>query len=241
MGSERFKSFCVLFLETDLWIGVTPKQYDPSMERFVYQLIVELRTALDTYISQHPMFGKSLVPYPAIESASAICHQMADAAFKANVGPMAAVAGAVACEVGKRLKERYGVDEVIVENGGDIYFDVMNDVTIATFAGESPLSEKVGLRIPASHSPLGVCTSSGTVGHSLSFGKADAVVVACYNASLSDAYATAIANTIQSPEDIEPRLDKLENNEDLLAVLIICKDKLGVRGTFELTLFGLEA
>ena len=110
---------------------------------------------------------------------------------------MSAVAGAVALKVGENLKKRFGIKEVIVENGGDIYADLCQDMDISVFAGSSPLSEKVGLHIEAAYAPLGICTSSGTVGPSLSFGKADAVMIVCSDVMLADTYATAFANTIQ--------------------------------------------
>ena len=120
---------------------------------------------------------------------------------------------------------------MIVENGGDIYADLCQDMDISVFAGSSPLSEKVGLHIEAAYAPLGICTSSGTVGPSLSFGKADAVMI------LADTYATAFANTIQTAEDVQTCIEKIREQEDILAAIAIKDDKLGICGNFELKLF----
>ena len=103
---------------------------------------------------------------------------MLAASAMAGVGPMAAVAGAVAGSIGADLEAEFGCREIVVENGGDIWLRFEETLEISVFAGSSPLSERVGVSIPPSLSPLGVCTSSGTVGPSLSLGLADAAMVA---------------------------------------------------------------
>ena len=116
----------------------------------------------------------------------------------ANVGPMAAVAGAMAEFVSKDLLKIS--KQVIVENGGDIYLATSRERTIGIYAGTSPLSMKLGITISPEDSPLGVCTSSGTVGPSLSFGKADAVCILSKSAALADAAATAVGNVVRGEE-----------------------------------------
>jgi ApbE superfamily uncharacterized protein (UPF0280 family) len=135
------------------------------------------------------------------------------------------------------LKKRFKIEELIVENGGDIYADIQHDLDVSVFAGQSPLSEKIGLRIDTKESPLGICTSSGTVGHSLSFGKADAVMIVCKNASLADGYATTFANQIQTADDINPVLGLIECKKDILSALLVKGDKMGIVGKFELLFF----
>ncbi|MCJ7768867.1 MAG: UPF0280 family protein, partial [Dehalococcoidales bacterium] len=159
--------------------------------------------------------------------------EMATAAAKVDVGPMAAVAGAIAQFVGEELI-LYS-SEVIIENGGDIYLKSLKDRTVAIYAGGSPLSGKIGLEIKAAETPLSICTSSGTVGHSLSLGKADAVVVASKSATLADAAATAICNIIIQPEDIQAGIEFAKHIEGLLGVVIIKDDKIGIWGN--LTIF----
>ena len=114
---------------------------------------------------------------------------------------------------------------------------MIEDIDISVFAGHSPLSEKVGLHLEAAYAPLGVCTSSGTVGPSLSFGKADAVMIVCRDTLLADTYATAFANTVQTTDDINPCLDKIKATEDILAAIVIKDDKLGICGKFDLKIF----
>ncbi|MDE5638649.1 MAG: UPF0280 family protein, partial [Odoribacter sp.] len=118
-----------------------------------------------------------------------------------------------------------------------IYADIQEDMDVSVFAGASPLSEKVGLHIDATEAPLGICTSSGTVGPSLSFGKADAVMIICKDAMLADSYATRFANLIQKAKDIPPVLEEIRTTQEILSALIIQGDKMGVIGKFEMKLF----
>jgi ApbE superfamily uncharacterized protein (UPF0280 family) len=105
---------------------------------------------------------------------------------------------------------------------------------VALFAGKSPLSHRVGLRIDPSWSPLGVCTSSGTVGHSLSFGRADAACVVAPDAALADAAATALGNRVRDAGDIPAALEWAAGLPEILGSVVIVGDKLGARGQVEL-------
>jgi ApbE superfamily uncharacterized protein (UPF0280 family) len=145
---------------------------------------------------------------------------------------MAAVAGAIAQFVGAELSA-YS-PEVIVENGGDIFLKSDSDRVVAIYAGQSPFSGKLGLEIKGKDTPLGVCTSSGTVGHSISFGRADAVTVIARSATLADAAATAIGNLISQPDDIPKGIEFARVNPELLGVLIIKDDKIGVWGRIKI-------
>ena len=145
---------------------------------------------------------------------------------------MASVAGAIAEFVGNDLLDFS--PEIIVENGGDIYLKSLKKRLIGIYAGESPLSGKVELEIDGQDTPLGVCTSSGTVGHSLSYGKADAVVVLSKSAALADAAATAIGNLIVQPEDIQSGIDFAKRVEGLKGLLIIKDDKVGFWGEIKI-------
>ncbi|MCQ2058178.1 MAG: UPF0280 family protein, partial [Bacteroidaceae bacterium] len=115
---------------------------------------------------------------------------------------------------------------------------VSHDLDISVFAGQSPLSEKVGIHIPASAFPLGICTSSGTVGPSLSFGKADAMMVVCRDVLLADSFATAMANRIQTVSDLQPVIDMCSENSDILGALAVKDDRMAICGEFELRIFG---
>jgi ApbE superfamily uncharacterized protein (UPF0280 family) len=157
---------------------------------------------------------------------------MMEAGQKAGVGPMAAVAGAVAEYVGRELLDFS--PEIIVENGGDIFLSIDRPRTVGIYAGGSPLTGKLGLEISPRDTPLGVCTSSGTVGHSLSFGKADAVVVLAASVSLADAAATAVGNRVINPDDVQSAIDFAGRIEGLKGLVIIIGKNVGAWGDVKL-------
>jgi ApbE superfamily uncharacterized protein (UPF0280 family) len=219
--------FTVTEKETDLYIRASA-----DLERKARRLVHKYREQLEGYIEKNPAFQTSLEPLDVPPGAPAIVRQMAEAARAAGVGPMAAVAGAIAECVGRELLEFS--PEVIVENGGDIFLRVKHRRVIGIYAGDSPLTGKLGLQIEAKDTPLGVCTSSGTVGHSLSFGRADAVVVAAPSAALADAAATAIGNRVLRPGDIDGALEFAGNIPGLKGTIIIIGESLGARGDIKL-------
>lgn len=234
---DRWNYFPVRYKETDLWIGIDKASWQSDIVPFAEKTVQELRTEMDVWIEKHPDYAKALGPCPAAPDAPVIFHEMAMVARQSGIGPMSAVAGAVAKKVGQTLKTRFHIQEILIENGGDIYADIQEDINISVFAGTSPLSEKIGLHIEAAYAPLGICTSSGTVGPSLSFGKADAVMIICRDTALADTYATAFANRIQTSEDIDPCLEKIKKEKDIIAAMIVKGDKMGITGQFDLKIF----
>ena len=234
---DRWHGFVAKYKETDVWIGVDKKSFHREMPKSAEQIIYALREEADAYLKHDPLYVLSLMPYRALDFAPILLKEMSDISFQTGVGPMATVAGAFAERTARELKKRFEIQEIIVENGGDIYADIQRDIEVAVFAGESPLSDKIGLRIDAKESPLGICTSSGTVGPSLSFGKADAVMIVCRNAALADGYASVFANKIQTSEDISPVMEQIEQEKNILSALVVKDNKLGIVGQFEMTLF----
>ena len=232
-SNDERRWFCVKFLESDLWIGVDNGSYRASMEQDVYTMLVDLRRRMDAYLLMDPAYKAALTPYDAGLEAPEILKEMSRISHRTGIGPMSAVAGAVA----KHVADFMGTKEVIVENGGDIYAKAASDMDISVFAGQSPLSEKVGLHIPAADFPLGICTSSGTVGPSLSLGRADAMMIVCKDVLLADSYATSFANRIQSANDLQPVIDRISNTPEILGALAVKDDRLAVCGEFELRLF----
>jgi ApbE superfamily uncharacterized protein (UPF0280 family) len=216
-------SYSITVKETDLYIR-TATNLKSKAER----LILKYREPLEKYIEKHPFFHTSLEPVTVARDAPKIVKAMAEATAKVGVGPMASVAGAIAEFVGKELLA-YS-PEVIIENGGDIYIKSLKKRVIGIYAGNSPLTGKVGIEIEAKDTPIGVCTSSGTVGHSLSFGKADAATILARSATLADAAATAIGNIVQTPDDITRAIEFAQTIDELQGVLIIIGDKIGMWG-----------
>ncbi|MHB0886536.1 MAG: UPF0280 family protein [Bacillota bacterium] len=216
--------------ETDLQIGAAQ---DLSVEAM--GLIVELRLQLEAYIRAVPEFRPSLTPLEAAGGAPPIVRRMCEAGRRARVGPMAAVAGAMAEFVGVELLRHS--PEVIVENGGDIFMKVERPRRVGIHAGRSPLSEKVALLVKPEDTPMGVCTSAGTVGPSLSFGRTDATVIVAKDTALADAAATAVGNRVKTPEDLKAGLRLASRIEGVLGAVVIVGDQMGAWGEVELERF----
>jgi len=220
-------SFQVTVKETDLYIRATT-----NLHKKVQKAVIKYRGQLERYIEQNPAFQESLEPLPSDANAPHIVKMMVEAGQKAGVGPMAAVAGAIAECVGQELLE-YS-PEVIVENGGDIFIKSLKMRVVGIFAGDSPLSGKLGMEIDPKDTPLGICTSSGTVGHSLSYGEADAVVAVAVSATLADAVATAVGNRVKKVDDIAAAIEFGGSISDLKGLIIIKDDAVGVWGDIKL-------
>ncbi|MBU4069140.1 MAG: UPF0280 family protein [Proteobacteria bacterium] len=220
-------SFNVVVKETDLFIHADKILVDKTTE-----LVLKYRGYVESYISRYPEFEKTLKPWQINGPAPSIVRDMVNAGIKAGVGPMAAVAGAIAEYVGLDLLSFS--DEVVVENGGDIFLKTNEPLKVAVFAGKSPLSLRIGFLIDSMKKPAAVCTSSGTVGHSLSLGNADAVCVLSESCSLADAAATSIGNHIKSKSDIPKAIDIGKNINGINGIAIIMGDEIGLWGNLEL-------
>ncbi|MDI6709344.1 MAG: UPF0280 family protein [Thermoanaerobacterales bacterium] len=224
--------FEVMVKETDLCIGVRRERMTGDLPRRVETLVREARSTLEAYIAADPEFLHTLEPYPQQGGMPSLAREMAAAGAVAGVGPMAAVAGAFADLVGRYLA-RYSRD-VIVENGGDVFLKATRRVTVGVYAGRSPFSERVGLEIPPEATPLGICTSSGTVGHSLSLGRADAVVILAETAALADAVATAAANRVRSAADLQGAVEFALGLTGIYGAVAIKDDRLAASGAVKL-------
>ncbi|HNW49872.1 MAG TPA: UPF0280 family protein [Prolixibacteraceae bacterium] len=234
MGEDRFRSFVITCKDSDLWIGVDADSYCHQMKSFALEKLIELRYALESYIHLYPEFQASFVPVKTKPEDPAIAVEMSKAAQIAGTGPMAAVAGAFAEFIGKALLKEFKIDEIVIENGGDIFLQLKHNLVLSIYAGESALTGKLGLEIPALATPLGVCTSSGTVGPSISFGRADAIVIASKNTALADAFASAYGNKVKSANDISDVIKLIRKNKKILSSVIICEGKAGICGQFNI-------
>lgn len=194
--------------------------------------VKEARRQIEEYIKEDPSFASSLTPIKVREDAPFLIKEMALSALSCKVGPMAAVAGAISEYVGRRLLP-YS-KEVIVENGGDIFMATSRPRKIGIYAGSSTFTGSLSLKVEPGQTPLSICTSSGTVGHSLSFGKSDAVVVLSKNGALADAAATRIGNAIKEKKDIDRGIKLAKKIKGIEGVLIIVSDSLGVFGDVKL-------
>ena len=222
-------SSLIKMAETDLHILASRSVGDQAL-----QLVSEVRGYIERYIEQYPRFVDTLVPMPMNKQAPEVVRQMLTAGIQAGVGPMAAVAGVIAEWVGRGLLAQ-GTDEVIVENGGDLFVARNQECTVAVYAGESPLSGKLAICLQPDRMGCGVCCSSGTIGHSLSLGVADAVVVVAPFTALADAAATRLGNEVgRGKQSINRALELAGEINGLSGVVIISGDQLGAWGDIEL-------
>jgi len=241
---RKYRSLCadgdllstyVQVKDTDLHI-LTDRDVSP----WGRDLALQYRLQVENYIGENPQFLHSLVPLVHDDHALPLIKEMLGAGLQAGVGPMAAVAGTIAEYVGRALIKK-GCREVMVENGGDIFLQRTSDCLVAIFAGESPLSYRVGVRLRTAQMPLGICTSSGTVGHSLSFGKADSVTVIAASAALADAAATRLGNETGrsggGQRGIKKALETGSQIDGVKGVVVICDDLMGASGEVELVNF----
>lgn len=224
--NSRLIHFQITVKETDLMIGASHPLVSHARE-----LVLTHRGYLENYIERHPDFLTTLVPWHLDGPVPAIVRDMSLAGEKAGVGPMAAVAGAISEIVGRGLLEKS--DEVIVENGGDTFFKTAAPVVVGIYAGRSPLSMNIGLRVDSCNYPVSLCTSSGTVGHSLSFGKADAVCVMSDSCALADAAATAVGNRVQSFRDISAAVHFGKSIPGVTGLVVIIGKEMGLWGDLE--------
>lgn len=197
----------------------------------VRALVGELRRELSAYGAAHPGFFEALDPLPADDSACESVRRMCAAAAAWGVGPMAAVAGTFAEMVAELLARESA--EVIVENGGDIYIQSSAPRRVALFAGDDSPFDDLSVLVRPGYGIRGICTSSATVGHSLSFGAADAVAAFAKSAAFADAAATAICNRVKSPGDVERIVEDERKHGALLGLVVIMGETLGAFGAVE--------
>jgi ApbE superfamily uncharacterized protein (UPF0280 family) len=226
INKDNLTSYNVKIAESDLLISS-----DTNLADVALKSLATHRHSLETYIKSHPEFLASLLPLPEDDLAPPIVRDMLSKSKICGVGPMAGVAGAVSEYVGNDLLNL--TKNIIIENGGDIFIKTENKLIVSVYAGESPLSYNVNFIVKPQDSPLGISTSSATVGPSLSFGKADAVCVISKSATLADAAASAIGNRVKSKSDIKPALDFGMTIKGVSGIIIILESEMGVIGDVE--------
>jgi len=219
----------ILIKETNITLKTESKRYI----KLAKKTILRERINLENYILKHPEFLTSYVPVRVSGDAPKIVKIMARAGENADVGPMASVAGTISQMVVENAI-KYGCKNIISENGGDISLRTGIDIIVGMYAGTSPLSGQIGFKIKKEKTSkgYGICTSSGTVGHSVSLGNADAVVVFADESSIADAAATSIGNfaTGTPDEAINKCLEKAEDIDYLDGVFVVVGEYAGKIG-----------
>jgi ApbE superfamily uncharacterized protein (UPF0280 family) len=223
INKDNLASYNVNIAESDLFISS-----DTNLADVALKSLIKHRNSLEEYIKNHPEFRTSFLPLPEDNLAPPIIRDMLSKSKICGVGPMASVAGAISEFVGYDLLDQ--TENLIIENGGDIFLRSKDKLTVSVYAGESALSYKVNILVKPDEMPLGICTSSATVGPSLSFGKADAVCVISKSATLADAAASSIGNRVKSKKDIKTALDYGIKIPGVKGIIIICQSDMGAIG-----------
>lgn len=224
------KSFQALIEESDLWITCR-KDVPTDLPERVMQKLRELRSSLKAWMRLQPEFGPSLVPLEVPENAPQIIKSMAAGGQRFNVGPMAAVAGAVAEVIAREFVEES--PEFIVENGGDIFMFSSRPRTVALLPDPAN-GANIGIKLEASLFPLSICSSSSTIGHSLSFGKGELVTVLARDAAMADAAATSLCNLLKHKGNLQKIVEFAEETPEILGLFAQCGGEMGLWGEIEL-------
>lgn len=195
----------------------------------VKQEIVRQRRLLEAYILRQPAFQRVTAPIVMLDDAPPIAVKMMRAAVASGVGPMAAVAGAMA-EAAADAGLAAGADEAVVDNGGDLYLSVTAPAMVSIEPGTSSLSGRLAFRVLPEDSPIAICSSSGRMGHSMSMGDCDLATVVARDAALADAVATATANRVRSEGDVDVALQWAVKVAGVSGVLVVKGQRVGMAG-----------
>ena len=223
-AKDLFKA-AVSVKETD----VTILSDQPIDKHFALNRITFYRNQIEDYIAKDRRFLRTLKPLEVELNAPFIVKKMALAAKAAGVGPMAVVAGAIAECLGRDFL-RQGVKEIVIENGGDIFLKLSRPGNVAIYSGRAKLWKGLGIKVALRKEPIGICASSGTIGHSLSFGRADSVVILAKDAFLADAVATATCNRVQDKNSLATALEFARSVAGVFGAIIIFKNNLASFG-----------
>jgi uncharacterized protein len=191
--------------------------------------IVRQRRILEEYIARDPEFKTALVPIELRTDAPEVARRMAWAARRVGVGPMAAVAGAMA-QIAAEAALTAGAREAIVDNGGDIYLHAVEPVLVALGTGTATLADRLALAVQPHEMPISICSSSGKMGPSMSFGLCDLATIVAKDAALADAAATQAGNLVKTVDDMDAALESILRIEGVDGVLLVKDDRVGLAG-----------
>jgi len=230
MSSQRGPSIPIVrrhfeFKETAVTI-LAEERFIPLAER----TILLAREGIERFIIFDPMFKDTLEPYSEPADAPAIVKRMCEAGRAASVGPMAAVAGAIS-ETAVQAMVEEGARHAVVDNGGDIALFLSEPIDVGIYT-LNPRFAGLGFRVDRLNELFGICTSSGVIGPSISFGKAEAAVVIAKNVALADACATLLGNMTTSDDDrvLQMGLDAVVSVEGVEGAMVIIGEKLAIKG-----------
>ncbi len=229
ISSHTHYKWHIMFKHSDLYVACNKDILNPLIKH-----LSAFYKAIEAAAAHDPAFVKSFSPVRKNQAYSPIINEMIAKTALFGVGPMASVAGAVCDYIGRKLMGQCRT--LIIENGGDVFIKSDHDVTAGAYTVTKDLSDKLKLKISYKQTPCGLCSSSGTFGHSISLGKSDLATVLGSTTMVADAAATALANRIAESEDIQAAIDALKGHNGIRGLLAIKDKKVGIWG--QITLAG---
>lgn len=224
------KLFSLRYKYSDILISVDRESWDPRIPSCAEDALLKAYAELESY--NHPEWFASLAPVYPLPCAPSLVLTMSHASSEAGVGPMAAVAGAIADFVLASLREAFPARYSAVENGGDCAVFCSSPSLAALSAGASPFNGKLALELPAGL--WGIATSSGTTGHSINFGKADACTIVARSGAEADAWATRCSNVIKDSQSMEEASIIADQAPGIAAFFACSGDTMYYKGTIRL-------
>lgn len=224
-NKEKY-SWLVSYYYTDILISS-----NKNIKNKIEKPLKKIYEVLNACIKSDPLFLKSLSPIKIKPSFPPIIKEMCARSAVFNVGPMAAVAGTVNEYLASYLQKYCEI--LIIENGGDTYIKAGRDLNVGIYVKNPDFKNRIALKINVENMPCGLCSSSGTFGHSFSMGKCDLAVVLAKSAITADAAATAFGNSISCEGDISGSITYFKKFEDIKGLLAIKDKKIGAWGAIE--------
>ena len=225
--NNDYPGWLISYRHSDIYISS-----DIDIGSKITAYLEEVYRELETHIKKNPGFFKSLSPVAAKSYYPEIIKKMCEFSQKFNVGPMAAVAGAVNDYLAGHLLNR--CSRLIIENGGDLFIKSVSDITVNLYLKNPSFNDSISILIKGRDTPCGICSSSGVFGHSYSMGRCDLATVIASSSAAADAAATAAANSVKNQDDIQPAIDYFRTFEDISGILLIKDEKIGMWGKFQL-------
>lgn len=220
----------ISYRESDLLI-CTDKKINEDLAR---EILVKHYQAVEEYIQKNPAFLTSLSPLELEEDQKTlpIIKDMIEVSKLTGIGPFASVAGAIALYVGREILKY--ADEVIIENGGDIFLKINENKRLEVYLGESFELKNLTLEIKKRDYSFGIASSSATFGHSLNFGKADLVTIIARDPISADGFATALSNRLKKEKDVKDVLEIAKNSDLIEGILIFFEGKIYLWGDLKI-------
>ena len=200
---------------------------DDGLRDEAFDALMEARFSIESKIAEDPFFGMTYYPYEASPSDDDIVRRMCEASKIADVGPMAGVAGAVAVHIAERLVSE-GSSHAVVENGGDIAFYSPEPRLVGIFA-DHPVFRDLAFSM-SSDRIVGMCSSSRTVGPSVSLGASSISTVISDDVVLADCCATALGNLAKDEGSLQGAVTDIGSRKGVTGCLACCGDKVAMFG-----------